>query len=200
MSTARSESILLEGESATRPSVAAVVEDQLCLARIASVDPAAVGELYDRYGRVVFGVVQRIVGDRNIAGDLTVDAFQVAAQEARGYRSDRGSVPTWLLGIARRVALEWCRVHGHCTFDGASGISPSTRRLVERGTDPDYELGPLDQALDTLAPEQHHLLNLAFWSGLSDSAIAARLGTARGAVRAGLRLGMVALGRRVEGR
>ena len=63
------------------------MEDQLCIARIASVDPAAVGELYDRYGRVVFGVVQRIVDDPQVAGELTAEAFHLATKETRSYRS-----------------------------------------------------------------------------------------------------------------
>ena len=117
--------------SVIRPSADPLIEDQLCIARIALVDPAAVGGLYDRYGRVVFGVVQRIVDDPQVAGELTGEAFHVATKEARSYRSRGGTVPAWLLGIALRMALEWCRAHGRSVFDDLSGLASGQQRPVE---------------------------------------------------------------------
>ena len=87
-------------------------EDAALLARIAGGDPAALGELYDRYGRVVFGVLYRLLGSPEPAEEVTQDAFHAVWRKAATYRTDRGAVRTWLLAIARTAAIDWRRTKG----------------------------------------------------------------------------------------
>src|SRR5438094_8689231 len=80
--------------------------------RIAAGDAEALVELYDRYGRVAFGVLFRMVASPEAAEEVTQDAFHSVWRQARSYRAERGSVRTWLLAICRNAAIDWRRTKG----------------------------------------------------------------------------------------
>src|SRR2546425_12281615 len=74
--------------------------------RVADGDAEALGELYDRYGRVAFGVLYRMLPGPEAAEEVAQDAFHAVWRQARSYRADRGSVRTWLLAICRKPAID----------------------------------------------------------------------------------------------
>jgi len=82
------------------------------LARLQKRDPEALAELYDRYGRVVYGLILRMVQDRGIAEDLVQETFLRVWNRAGGFDSDRGAVGPWLLAVARNRAIDYLRYHG----------------------------------------------------------------------------------------
>src|SRR6184192_2644853 len=82
------------------------------MSRVAGGDADALGELYDRYGRVVFGLIYRMLGSPESAEEVAQNAFHSVWRQARGYRPERGSVRTWLLAIARNAAIDWRRTRG----------------------------------------------------------------------------------------
>jgi len=75
-------------------------------------DADALGELYDRYGRVAFGVLYRCSPGPEAAEEVAQDAFHSVWRQARSYRAERGSVRTWLLAICRNAAIDWRRTRG----------------------------------------------------------------------------------------
>src|SRR5256884_9204689 len=80
--------------------------------RIAGGDADALGELYDRYGRVAFGVLYRMLPGPEAAEEVAQDAFHSVWRQARSYRAERGSVRTWFLAICRNAAIDWRRKRG----------------------------------------------------------------------------------------
>ena len=70
------------------------------LERIADGDAEALGELYDRYGRVAFGVLYRMLPGPEAAEEVAQDAFHSVWRQARSYRAERGSVRTWSISSA----------------------------------------------------------------------------------------------------
>src|SRR5437879_12558177 len=87
-------------------------DDMRLIDRIASGDADALGELYDRYGRVAFGVLYRMLPGPEAAEEVAQDAFHSVWRQARSYRPERGSVRTWLLAICRNAAIAWPRTRG----------------------------------------------------------------------------------------
>ena len=149
------------------------------MARIARGDPVALGELYDRYGRTVFGVLYRLLG--------------AAEPGAATYRADRGSVRTWLLAIARNAAIDWRRTKGkrlerEAAIDEAAELVEETR--VDDRVIASLQADRVRAAVASLPDEQRVVLSLAFWSGLSQSEIAERTGTPLGTVKSRVRLAM----------
>ena len=163
------------------------------MARMAQGETAALAELYDRYGRIVFGVLYRTLGSAEPAEEVAQDAFHAAWRRAATYRSDRGSVRTWLLAIARNAAIDWRRTKGkrierEALIDEAAELVEETR--VDEGVIATLQAERVRAAVAALPEEQRTVLSLAFWSGLSQSEIAQRTGAPLGTVKSRVRLGM----------
>ena len=171
------------------------------MARIAGGDPLALGELYDRYGRTVFGILYRLLGSAEPAEEVTQDAFHAVWRRAATYRVDRGSVRTWLLAIARNAAIDWRRTKGkrlerEAAIDEAAELIEETR--VDDRVIASLRAERVRAAVAVLPDEQRVVLSLAFWSGLSQSEIAERTGTPLGTVKSRVRLGMSKLRERLR--
>ena len=183
-----------EGASDTRPGVvlpAEIGDDERRIARIAAGDAEALGELYDRYSRVAFGVILRIVGRPEAAEEVVQDVFHSVWRRAGTYRRERGAPRTWLLQIARNAAIDWTRTKGR------HGDEPSVDDLllvadmnVEEHALAGARAESVRAAVATLPPDTRQALALAYWGGLSQSEIAARTGVPLGTVKTRIRSGM----------
>ena len=86
-------------------------DDDQVVAAVLSGDQAAFGELYDRYAPLVRAVCYDATGDLTEAQDLAQEVF-LRAYRRLGTLRDSRRVGSWLVGIARRVGLEWRRRKG----------------------------------------------------------------------------------------
>ena len=166
------------------------------MSRVAGGDADALGELYDRYGRGVFGVIYRMLGSPESAEEVVQNAFHSVWREAHAYRPERGSVRTWLLAIARNAAIDWRRSKGS-RMDRESLIDESLMLVDEQRVE-DRVIASLRAqrvraAVASLPLEQREVLSLAFWLGLSQTEIAQRTGAPLGTVKSRARLGMARL-------
>jgi RNA polymerase sigma-70 factor, ECF subfamily len=171
-------------------------EDQRLMSRVARGDADALGELYDHYGRLVFGVLYRMLGSPESAEEVAQNAFHSVWRQAGGYRRERGSVRTWLLAIARNAAIDWRRTKGHrvareTAIDDALALVDDMQ--VEERVIASLRAQRVRAAVGALPTEQREVLSLAFWSGLSQTEIAARTGAPLGTVKSRVRLGMARL-------
>jgi len=159
-------------------------------------DQSALAELYDETSRLVFGLVLRIIGDRSTAEEVLLDVYTQAWRQAANYDEDRGAPLAWLMTIARSRAIDRLRSSKHDQYkdplDAVAEISDQ---------EPDPEQATVDSerrrlvrsALDTLPVEQREVVELAYYSGLSHSEIAMRLGQPLGTVKTRTRLAMIKL-------
>jgi RNA polymerase sigma-70 factor (ECF subfamily) len=166
------------------------------MSRVAGGDADALGELYDQYGRLVFGVIYRMLGSPESAEEVAQNAFHSVWRQASAYRPERGSVRTWLLAIARNAAIDWRRSKGNRT-ERDTAID-ETLMLVDDLRVEDRVIASLRAervraAVASLPREQREVLSLAFWSGLSQTEIAQRTGAPLGTVKSRVRLAMARL-------
>ena len=171
-------------------------EDRRLMSRVAGGDADALGELYDRYGRIVFGVIYRMLGSPESAEEVAQNAFHSVWRQAAAYRPERGSVRTWLLAIARNAAIDWRRSKGS-RMDRETVIDESLMLVddlqVEDRVIASLRAERVRAAVASLPREQQEVLSLAFWSGLSQTEIAKRTGAPLGTVKSRVRLGMARL-------
>lgn len=160
-------------------------------------DQAAFGLLYDKTSPRIYGLILRVLGDRGSAEEVTLDVFTQVWRDAGRYDAVRGSPSSWLLTLARSRAIDRLR----------AGMAERKRRapletaeaLPHEGEDPEqssvgYERQRLVRdALAELASDQRDAITLAYFSGLSQSEIAAKLGLPLGTVKTRIRLGMIKL-------
>jgi RNA polymerase sigma-70 factor (ECF subfamily) len=161
--------------------------------RLQAGDREAVGALYDLHASLLYGVILRIVRDRMEADDVMQEAWVHAWQRAGSFDPARGSVPAWLVTIARSRALD--RLRRRATRARAEEQAPSPSA-------PETPLGDaerlavgagLARAMSSLDPRHREVLEVAYFEGLSQSEIAARMGTPLGTVKHWTRQGLLRL-------
>jgi RNA polymerase sigma-70 factor (ECF subfamily) len=148
--------------------------------------------LYDRYVGRVYALMLRMLNDPMLAEEATQDTFLKLWSRARLYLSERGSLPLWLLTIARRTALDRLRLENRRPTLSDSNDPENTWDLI-----PDLNTLPeesrwrsLHFAVQSLQPEHRQVIDLAYYQGLSQSEIAEVLGWPLGTVKTRLRAAM----------
>ena len=79
---------------------------------LAAQDPQALASLYDRYGRIVFTLADRILSDERESEEVTQDVFLAVWKNPGAYRPERASPLTWLAGITRNKCIDRMRKAG----------------------------------------------------------------------------------------
>jgi RNA polymerase sigma-70 factor (ECF subfamily) len=160
-------------------------------------DAAALGNLYDESSSLVYSLALRVLRNEADAEEVTLDVYTQVWRKAAGYDPERGSVTAWLLTIARSRSIDKVRSRvGRTSLERPLEESSETRTDA---ADPEEHTVMSQQrrrglaALNTLKPEQRQPLELAYFSGLSHSELAARLGLPMGTVKTRIRLGMMKL-------
>ena len=163
-------------------------DDRTLVGRIASGDEGAFELAYDRHGGLLFGSLVRFLGDREAAAEVVQDAFVALWRRAAGYDPNAGSLPAWLLAIARNRAIDRLRSESR-----RPSLAPVT--LLDDARDSDPVLDPqaladrrwADSIVRTVVSElpeaERRVVALAYADGLSQAAIADRLGVPIGTVK-----------------
>src|SRR5215211_4581650 len=81
-------------------------DDDALLAAIQARDDEALAALYDRYGRLAFGLAHRLLGERGVAEDVVQEAFLNVWRRAAGFEVGRGSARSWLMSIVHNLAID----------------------------------------------------------------------------------------------
>jgi RNA polymerase sigma-70 factor (ECF subfamily) len=160
------------------------------LARLQRRDPQALAELYDRYGRMVFGLILRIVQDRATTEDLVQETFLRVWNRAAGLDSEQGAVGPWLLAVARNRAIDHLRYRGRrpeAWLELNETENPAL--FVDLQADPLHfdRVRQVKTALEKLSEPQRQAIELAYFEGMSQSEIADRLGQPLGTVKSWMR-------------
>ncbi|MDP9339957.1 MAG: sigma-70 family RNA polymerase sigma factor [Acidobacteriota bacterium] len=167
----------------------------LTLARISGGDDDALAELYDCTSALVFGLVRQILDNPAVAEEVTMDIYLQVWRQAKSYDANRSAPRTWLLMIARSRAIDSLRAIRHevptppLQFEALLDDSPSAEdQLVASSMH-----SVVRSALQVLKPGERQAIELAFYSGMTHSAIAAKLGKPLGTVKSHIRQGMLRL-------
>src|SRR5688572_14001234 len=170
--------------------------DRLIVERMAQGDGAALAELYDRHGRIVFSLAARILSDHGEAEDLTQDVFALAWRNAPRYDPARGAVAAWLLITTRSRAIDRLRARrvrpGAATEDDVRRLDaiPDRAPSVEMIVADRQMAGRVRDALAELPADQRQALELAYFEGLSQSEIGERTGIPLGTIKTRIRTGL----------
>ncbi len=160
---------------------------QQLVRRLAAGDQAALSEFYDRFAGLVNALALRILRDNADAEDVVQEVFLQAWRQADRFDPRRGTPEAWLCTIARTRALDRLR-----------------RRVSRREEPAEAAPAPTDaprpvealavrKALLTLSEDQRRALELAYYEGLTQTEIAARLDEPLGTIKTRIRSAMIRL-------
>jgi RNA polymerase sigma-70 factor (ECF subfamily) len=173
--------------------------DEELLRRVADSDRAAFEALYHRYVRSIYGLALRKLKDRAQAEDVVQEAFTAVWRSAKSYRPERGSAGGWLYTVARNAAIDRMRRDGRgeavSELPDLQSSESGPAELAER-SDVAWRV---HRALEGLNPKEREVIELAYWSGLSQSEVASYLHQPLGTVKTRTRNALARLAEILEG-
>jgi RNA polymerase sigma-70 factor (ECF subfamily) len=194
-------------ESAEHTPVRASVSDRDAqwnsyVQRAAAGDQQAFAKLYDESSHVVYSVAIRILGNEADAEEVTVDVYTQVWKTAARFSLERGSVNAWIIMLARSRAIDRFRSRSRLKVEEPVD---AVMEVPGKGPDPE-EVSVWTQhgdriraALASISPEQRQAIELAFFSGYTQSELAEHLGEPLGTVKTRIRLGMMKLKEQLAG-
>src|SRR5262245_21806609 len=173
-------------------------EDQDLLRRMALKDTGALEAFYDRYYRVAFALVLRIVRVRQDAEDVLAEVFWQISRQSDRYTPSRGKPLAWLLTIERTRALDNLRagLRSWPATPGNTAETASSEPGLKQQQDPFVLAGmrmAVSRCLEALSKEQRTPLEMAYFQGMSHSEIAGALNQPLGTMKDRIRTGMMQL-------
>ncbi len=164
--------------------------DSELVARLQRRDPQALGELYDRYGRLAYSLILRIVRDAGGAEDLVQETFLRVWNRVQGFDAEKGAIGPWLLAVARNRAIDYLRSASgreRNAVEFEETDHPSLYVDMERDLLLSDKARRVKAAMDKLSPNYRQVLELAYFEGLSQTEMAERMGQPLGTVKTWVR-------------
>ena len=167
--------------------------DIVLIERIVARDEAAVGALYDRHCRLLFGLILRIIRDRSEAEEILQEVFVLVWTRAETYNVSIGPPAAWLVRIARNRAIDRLRANNVRLRAAESAPEPAPAENPESRASVSEQQRAVARALESLPPDQRVLIEQAYFLGLTQSELAERFKLPLGTVKTRIRTGMLAL-------
>lgn len=175
-------------------------EERDLMRQIAAGSEEAFMALYRRHSPVVLGLLTRIVRDRAAAEDLLQEVFLTLWRRRALCDPAAGSVLPWLLVVARHRAFDRLRSAAHRHEKTAAGSEefarmdpPDPAADFEPGIWQAFDLERAKAALAALTSQERQSLELAYFEGLTQAEVSARLGQPLGTVKTWMRNGLAKL-------
>lgn len=174
--------------------------DRSLLQRMAAGDQAALGALYDRFSRPLYSVAFQVINDAAEAEDIVHDVFMTLWQKAGDYSADRGRAFAWALTLTRNRAIDRLRSRRRRRelIDNAAPADLGYDETLSSNDSADdlwlnEKKVEVRQAVSALPADQRKALELAYFSGLTQQEIAAKLSEPLGTIKARMRRGLFKL-------
>jgi RNA polymerase sigma-70 factor (ECF subfamily) len=173
--------------------------------RVSLGDTAALETLYTRYARVVYSFAMRIVMDPMLAEEVLQEVFVRTWRQADRFQRSRGNFASWLLSITHNLAIDEIRKRQRRPQKSDSvNVTDALFGLVDEATNVEEAAEAADlririrTAMVTLPDAQREAIELAFFAGLSQREISARLDIPLGTIKTRMRLGLKKLRQELE--
>lgn len=169
------------------------LSDEALIALVARRDEAALAALYDRFGRIAYGLALRVLRDGSLAEDAVQEAFMTVWRTADRFVAERSKASTWILTFVHRRAVDLVR--------------REQRRRADRLVAPPEDAAPspdeeawlrlrrerVQEALRALPDQQREAIELAYFGGFTQTELAERLGEPLGTIKSRMFMGLARL-------
>jgi RNA polymerase sigma-70 factor (ECF subfamily) len=170
-------------------------DDPELVRRLRARDPHVMTTLYDRYGRLAYSLIFRVVRDASAAEDLVQETFLRVWNRAQSFDEQRGALGPWILTVARNRAIDHLRSAQARTTSGVLELDrledPTLFTQLEQSALSIDRARKLKAAFNKLTEQQRTVIELAYYEGLSQTEMAEKmnqpLGTVKTWVRAALK-------------
>ena len=169
------------------------LSDEALVALVARGDETALGELYDRVGRVAYGIAFRVLRDDRLAEDAVQEGFLAVWRSAATFRAERAKASTWIVTLVHRRAVDLVRREERRRtepLDLEQRDAPDPVGSAEEEAWLGFERERVQRLLRMLPDAQREALELAYYGGYSQAELAERLGVPLGTIKSRMFAGL----------
>jgi RNA polymerase sigma-70 factor (ECF subfamily) len=172
-------------------------DDADLVRRLKSREPHAMAELYDRYGRLAYSLIYRVVRNVGTAEDLVQETFLRVWNRIQSFDQDRGALGPWVLTVARHRAIDHLRSVSARISSNSMDLdrleNPALFSQLENSALSIDRTRRLKDAFEKLSQNQRLVIELAYYEGLSQTEMAERMNQPLGTVKTWVRSALKAL-------
>jgi RNA polymerase sigma-70 factor, ECF subfamily len=166
------------------------LSDEALVLLAARSEQSALAELYDRYGRIAYGLALRVLRDERLAEDAVQEAFLTLWRTAARFVPERGKASTWILTLVHRRAVDTVRREQRRRADTLERAPEVAVEGVDEHAWLRLQRERVQHALRELPDTQREALELAYYGGFSQSELAERLGQPLGTIKSRMFAGL----------
>jgi RNA polymerase sigma-70 factor (ECF subfamily) len=181
---------------------ASTMTDLDIMKKVASYDSKALEALYNRYSTILYTLIKTIVADTALAEEVLSEVFVIIWRKVNHFDFDEGNVYTWLITLARNKAVDTIRVKksGVETQPYSDeyenkhvlpALKPNGKSLELK--DALDKTVKMQKAMEELTDAQQYVIHLAYFEGLTESEIAAKLNIPVSTVKSKIRIALTNL-------
>lgn len=178
-------------------------DDGALAKRLKDRDPRAMSDLYDRYGRLAYSLIYRVVRNTGAAEDLVQETFLRVWNRVQSFDETRGALGPWVLTVARNRAIDYLRsVDGKMSAGALELDRLETPMMFSNFDDGALSLDRariLKNAFEKLTPTQRQVIELAYFEGLSQTEMSERMKQPLGTIKTWVRSALKALREDIAG-
>ncbi len=178
-------------------ALADVQADREIARRLKNREQEALGTLHDRYGRLAFSLILRVVKNSAVAEDLVQETFLRVWNRAQAFDEEKGALGPWVLTVARNRAIDYLRsVNGRMSqnmYELSGNEQQSMFGDLEKDILNSDRARILREAFQKLNENQKTVLEMAYFEGLSQTEMAEKMKQPLGTVKTWVRSGLQAL-------
>lgn len=168
-------------------------EEELIIA-LQQQDQSAFSYLYDNYSGAIFGLIYKMVTNKELAEDILQEAFVKIWNNFSSYDNTKGRLFTWMINLARNLTIDTLRSKGykkqskiHADENSVNNVSDSTHAAEK------FDAMGIRKQLTFLKTDQKELIDLAYFGGLTQDEISKQLGIPLGTVKTRMRAAILEL-------
>ena len=165
------------------PRDLAHLSDEAVVALVARSEDTALAELYDRFGRVAYGLALRVVRDDALAQDAVQEAFLTVWRTAGRFMPERAKASTWILTLVHRRAVDVVRREERRRTESLELAPEPATAAADDDAWLRLRRERVQSALKQLPDQQREALELAYYGGFTQSELAERLGQPLGTIK-----------------
>jgi RNA polymerase sigma factor (sigma-70 family) len=168
-------------------------EEELVL-KLKGRDTVAIQAIYQMYSGALFGVISRIIQQTEVAEDLLQETFIKIWNSAESYDSSKGRLFTWMMNIARNLAIDKVRSKDFKNSVKNQEIENNVDLVdAEKEVIFNADLLDLKDMVNALKPEFNDVLNMVYFKGYTHVEAAEELNLPLGTVKTRIRMAIMEL-------
>ena len=162
-------------------------------------DARAFNYLYDNYSGAIYGVIYKMVENKELAEDILQEAFIKFWNNFKNYDPLKGRLFTWMLNIARNLTIDTLRSKDYKKQHKIYGNENSVNELSDKSRTVDrFDSLGIRKHLSSLKQDQKQIIDLAYFSGLTQEEISKELSIPLVTVKTRMRTAILELRKLLE--